>query len=157
MQAEVVAACRYRDGARGFSPSGRAGNYGSAPPWRHIDSQDASIAVIAMIEDREALHQIDEIVNVAGLDAVFIGRGDLAVALGAPSLADAGLRDAVAKIMKAAKAAGKPICVMVGQADDSPELETQAATAFINNSDQGLMKRMAASERASFDRFAPAK
>ena len=154
---EVVAACRYRNGTRGFSPSGRAGNYGSAGLWGHIDSQDATTAVIAMIEDREAVEQIDEIVNVAGLDAVFIGRGDLAVALGAPSLADAGLRAAVAKIMTAAKAAGKPICVMVGQTDDIPELETQGATAFINNSDQGLMKRMAAWERAAFDKQAPGK
>ncbi len=154
---EVVAACRYRNGVRGFSPSGRAGNYGAAGLWAHIDSQDASIAVIAMIEDREALADIDAIVKVEGLDAVFIGRGDLAVALGASSLADPDLRAAVAKIMMAAKAAGKPICMMVGQAEDIPELEALGATAFVNNSDQGLMKRMAALERAAFDRLAPAR
>ena len=110
-----------------------------------------------MIEDREALACIDDIVKVEGLDAVFIGRGDLAVALGASSLADHGLRAAVATIMTAAKAAGMPICVMVGQADDIPELEAQGATAFINNSDQGLMKRMAVLERAAFDRLAPSR
>ncbi len=153
---EVVAACRYRSGVRGFSPSGRAGNYGGAALSAHIASQDASIAVVAMIEDREALAEIDEIVKVEGLDAVFIGRGDLAVALGASSLVDADLRAAVAKIIAAAKAAGKPICVMVGQAEDIPELEALGATAFINNSDQGLMKRMAILERATFDRLAPA-
>ena len=154
---DVVAACRYRNGVRGFSPSGRAGGYGAAGLSTHIESQDASIAVIAMIEDREALAEIDNIVRVEGLDAVFIGRGDLAVALGASSLADPTLRAAVATIMSAAEAAGKPICVMVGQADDIPELETLGATAFINNSDQGLMRRMAALERAAFDRLAPGR
>ncbi len=154
---EVVAACRYRNGVRGFSPSGRAGNYGAAGLWSHIDSQDASIAVIAMIEDRDALADIDEIVRVEGLDAVFIGRGDLAVALGASSLADPNLRAAVASIITAARAAGKPVCMMVGQAEDIPELEVLGATAFVNNSDQGLMKRMATLERATFDRLAPTK
>ncbi len=154
---EVVAACRYRNGVRGFSPSGRAGNYGAAGLWSHIDSQDAAIAVIAMIEDREALADIDEIVHVEGLDAVFIGRGDLAVALGASSLTDSNLRAAVASIITAARAAGKPVCMMVGQAEDIPELEALGATAFVNNSDQGLMKRMAALERAAFDRLARTK
>ncbi len=152
---EVVAACRYRKGVRGFSPSGRAGNYGAAGLSAHIDSQDASVAVVAMIEDREALAEIDDIVKVEGLDALFIGRGDLAVALGASSLTDLNLRAAVEKIITAAKAAGKPICMMVGQAEDIPELEALGATAFINNSDQGLMKRMAILERAAFDRIAP--
>ncbi len=154
---EVVAACRYRNGVRGFSPSGRAGNYGNAGLWEHIDSQDGSVAVIAMIEDREALEDIDAIVRVEGVDAVFIGRGDLAVALGATSLVDADFRAAVAKIMTATKTAGKPVCVMVGQVNDIPELEAQGATAFIVNSDQGLMKRMAALERAAFDKLAAGK
>ena len=102
-------------GVRGFSPSGRAGNYGAAGLWSHIDSQDASIAVIAMIEDREALADIDKIVHVEGLDAVFIGRGDLAVALGASSLTDSNLRAAVASIITAARARGQT-CLHDGRA-----------------------------------------
>ena len=153
---EVVAACRYRGGHRGFSPSGRAGNYGDARMWPHIDAQDASVAVIAMIEDREALDEIDAIVRVEGLDAVFIGRGDLTVALRAESPAAEPVREAVRRIMSAARAAGKPVCVMVGQAEDVAAFETEGASAFIVNSDQGLMKRMAALERAAFDRLAPA-
>ena len=154
---QVVAACRYRNGHRGFSPSGRAGNYGDAKMWTHIETQDASIAVIAMIEDREALEKIDEIVQVDGLDAIFIGRGDLTVALGAESTGADAVRQAVAEIMYAARAAGKPVCVMVAQAEDVPEFEAQGASAFVVNSDQGLMKRMAASERATFDLLAPVK
>lgn len=123
--------------------------------WAHIDARDASIAVIAMIDDREALDEIDTIVRVEGIDAVFIGRGDLTVALNADSPADPSIRDAVRRVMSAARAAGKPVCVMVGQAEDIPEFEAQGASAFIVNSDPGLMKRMAAAERATFDRVAP--
>ena len=42
----------------------------------HVDKSDASVTVIAMIEDPEALEVIDDIVAVEGLDGVFIGRGD---------------------------------------------------------------------------------
>ena len=152
---EVVAACRYRKGHRGFSPSGRAGSYGDAKLWAHIDAQDAATAVIGMIEDREALEDIDAIVHTEGLDAVFIGRGDLTVALNADSPADSSVRDAVGRIMAAAHAAGKPVLVMVGRAEEVAEFEAQGASAFIVNSDQGLMKRMAAAERAAFDEIAP--
>ncbi|MCE8456995.1 aldolase/citrate lyase family protein [Rhodovulum sulfidophilum] len=40
-------------------------------------AQDARSAVIAMIEDAEALDRIYEIVATEGLDAIFIGRADL--------------------------------------------------------------------------------
>src|SRR5699024_3132850 len=73
----LVDLCRYRGGRRGFSGVTRAGNYGGSAMWNHVDKSDASIGVIAMIEDLEAIACIDEITAVAGLDGVFIGRGDL--------------------------------------------------------------------------------
>ena len=53
--------------------------------WTNVDASDAATTVIAMIEDPEALDEIDAIVAVEGLDGFFIGRGDLTVAFGAPS------------------------------------------------------------------------
>ena len=78
---EIVAASRYRGGKRGFSGSPRAGRYGGAGMAQHIELQDKTVTVIAMIEDPEALDDIDAIVAVDGLDGFFIGRGDLTVAL----------------------------------------------------------------------------
>ncbi len=152
---QVVSCCRYRNGHRGLSPSGRAGGYGDAKMWTHMDAQDASIAGIAMIEDREALERIEEIVQTDGLDAVFIGRGDLTVALRAESISDASVGEAVIRIMSAARSAKKPVCVMDQQAEDIWPLEAQGASAFIVNSDQGMMKRMAISEKAVFERLSP--
>lgn len=99
----VVSLCRYRGGSRGFSNTTRAGGYGARGIWEHVDVADAEVAVIAMIEDRSALDQLDAILAVEGLDAVFVGRGDLTVALGAASLAAPETQAAAEKILAAAR------------------------------------------------------
>uniref|UniRef100_UPI003101358E HpcH/HpaI aldolase family protein n=1 Tax=Neorhizobium sp. EC2-8 TaxID=3129230 RepID=UPI003101358E len=128
----VVAASRYRGGIRGFSNSPRAGGYGAAGMWAHIEAQDRDIAVLAMIEDREAIDAIEDILAVEGLDGIFIGRGDLTVSLGAKSAGDPAVKDAVARIMAAARNAGKPICIMVGAVSeiDAFRAEGRAPSSF---------------------------
>jgi staphyloferrin B biosynthesis citrate synthase len=71
---DIVAACRYRRGKRGFSNSPRAGGYGQLGVWDHVDRADASVAVIAMIEDPEAIDVIDDIVAVERRRAPFCRR-----------------------------------------------------------------------------------
>jgi 2-keto-3-deoxy-L-rhamnonate aldolase RhmA len=146
----VVTASRYRGGARGFSNSPRAGGYGTTGMWPHIEAQDRDIAVLAMIEDREAIDVIDDILAVSGLDGIFIGRGDLTVSLGAQNAGEPVVRDAVSRIMAAARKAGKPVCVMVGAVDDVAPFRSQGASAFIVSSDQGLLRTSAARIRADF-------
>jgi 2-keto-3-deoxy-L-rhamnonate aldolase RhmA len=82
---EVAAACRYRGGTRGFSNSPRAGNDGGLSLREHVQQADAMTTVVAQIKDPEALRQIDAIAAVDRIDALFIGRGDLAVAMDAVS------------------------------------------------------------------------
>jgi len=139
----IVSACRYRGGSRGFSNSPRAGNYGAVGMWPHVDAQDKSVTVIAMIEDPEALEVIDDIVAVDGLDGVFVGRGDLTVAMGAESPAAPAVRSATERIAKAAAAAGKPVCVMVGSIAEADGFRAMGASAFIVSTDQGLMRQAA--------------
>ena len=134
----IVSACRYRGGTRGFSNSPRAGGYGAVGMWPHAEAQDNSVTVIAMIEDAEALDVIDEIVAVDGLDGVFIGRGDLTVALGAESMDSRPVMEATEKIAAAAARAGKPVCVMVGSIADTERFRPLGATSFIVASDQGF-------------------
>lgn len=139
----IVSACRYRGGSRGFSNSPRAGGYGAVGIWPHVEAQDKAATVIAMIEDPEALDVIDQIVAIDGLDGVFIGRGDLSVALGAPSPDSEPVQAATEKIAKAAIAAGKPVCVMVGSVADTERFRPLGVTSFIVASDQGLMRQAA--------------
>src|SRR3954471_17956352 len=78
---EVAALCRYRAG-RGYATSTRAGGYSTVPMWKHIKASDDAITVVAQIEDRAALDEIDAIAAVEGIDSLFIGRGDLTAAFG---------------------------------------------------------------------------
>ncbi|MDR6816414.1 2-keto-3-deoxy-L-rhamnonate aldolase RhmA [Neorhizobium sp. 2083] len=147
----VVAASRYRGGIRGFSNSPRAGAYGATGMWDHIEAQDRDIAVLAMIEDREAIDVIEDILAVEGLDGIFIGRGDLTVSLGARSASEPVVKDAVARILSAARNAGKPVCVMVGSVGEIEPFRAEGASAFIVSSDQGILRTSAARIRAEFN------
>lgn len=140
---EIVSACRYRGGKRGFSNTTRAGRFGRHGMWEHVAIADAETTVIAMIEDPEALDEIDAILAVEGLDGVFIGRGDLTVAFGAESQAAQPVRDAVDRIAAAARAAGKPVCVMLASAADAPPFQAMGANTFIVGSDQTFLRQAA--------------
>jgi 2-keto-3-deoxy-L-rhamnonate aldolase RhmA len=153
----VAAAARYRGGRRGYSGSARAGGYGAAPMWSLVDQQDESVCAIAMIEDPEALDHIDAIAAVEGIHGLFIGRGDLTVALGARSSADASVRNAVDRVIAAASKIGKPVCVMVANAAEAREFAELGASAFIISSDQGQMRRAAAQTLSDFNKLVQTK
>lgn len=145
---DVAAAGRYRGGRRGYSGSARAGAYTGTPMWDLVAAQDNTACIIAMIEDPDALDDIDAIVETDGLHGFFIGRGDLTVALGASSSKAPAVTDAVAKVVAAAQRVRKPVCVMVGAAAEVPDFARLGATSFIVASDQMFMRRAAAAALA---------
>lgn len=148
----TAAACRYRGGHRGFANTTRAGQFGGLSFEEHMDRQDAETCCIAMIEDLSALDHIDDIVRVPGIDAIFIGRGDLTAALEAPSMTSPETHKVVAPIMAAARAANMPIIMLCPDRKDAHAMSALGATAFMNASDHGFM-RIAAS--AALKEFAP--
>jgi len=75
----LVGACRYPPkGYRSFGPI-RALLYGGADYPKHAND---TVIVFAMIETREALNNLDEILSVPGLDAIYVGPADLSNSLG---------------------------------------------------------------------------
>ena len=73
-----ISACRYPPlGIRSFGPT-RAKLYGGAD---YAEYANEEIMTFAMIETGEAVDNIDEILSVEGLDAIFIGSGDLKLSL----------------------------------------------------------------------------
>ena len=149
---EIVAACRYRGGRRGFANTTRAGDYGGVSFADHMARQDEEIACIAMIEDIAALDEIDEIVRVEGLDAIFIGRGDLTAALGAPSMTSPETHKVVAPIMAAAQKVGLPIIMLCPDRADAATMAGFGASAFMISSDHGFIRSAAS---AALKEFAP--
>jgi 2-keto-3-deoxy-L-rhamnonate aldolase RhmA len=155
LAAQVAAACRYRGGRRGYSGSVRAAGYGGGKMWDYVDRADAATTVIAQIEDPEALDEIDAIAATDGIDALFIGRGDLTAAMGAPTNDAPPIREAVDRIAAAAKRAGKPVMVFVGGMPEANWLHSIGASAFVYSSDQGLMKQAAAKALADLRALSP--
>lgn len=83
--ARAVAACRYPPvGMRSSGPV-RALHYGGAD---YLARANDEIVVMAMIETKEGLANLDAICATPGLDAVYIGPADLSFALGLPPRGD---------------------------------------------------------------------
>ena len=153
---EFVDACRYARG-RGYSNSPRAGDYGARGMWQHVDQADEATTVIAMVEDPAAIDEIDAILEVDGLDGVFVGRGDLSVALndrerGAPRVAKA-----TDKVIAAGRRAGKPVCLMPSSPGEAAAFSALGVNAFVVSSDQAFMRSAAGAALTEFKNATQAK
>jgi len=147
----VVSAARYATGTRGFSPTTRAGTFGGTSAADHVAQQDGRVLVIAMIEDPEALEVIDDILAVEGLDAVFVGRGDLASAYRDLSGQTGAVAQATAKIQASARAAGKVVAILPSTPEDAQARAQEGASMFILSSDQGFLRSAAIGVREKFE------
>ncbi|MCP5180375.1 MAG: 2,4-dihydroxyhept-2-ene-1,7-dioic acid aldolase [Pseudomonadales bacterium] len=103
---QAVSACRYPPvGNRSFGPI-RAALYGGKGYAQEANGQ---VACIVMIETREGIDNVEEIVTTPGLDGVYIGPSDLALALGMPPVGDQRTpehRAVVERILKACRTHG---------------------------------------------------
>lgn len=74
----VVRSARYvPEGARSWGPIMAAQRHPDNRAWAN-----ETISVIPMIETREAIANLDEILSVPGIDAVYVGPADLSLSLG---------------------------------------------------------------------------
>ena len=81
----AVSACRYFPaGARSYGPT-RAALYAGADYFEHANEE---VACVPMIETKQALASIDEILDVPGIDAVYVGPADMSITLGQPPRMD---------------------------------------------------------------------
>jgi 2-keto-3-deoxy-L-rhamnonate aldolase RhmA len=135
---EVVRACHYGPGGRGFAGSTRAAGYTTLGMARHRTAAK-DIVVIAQIEDAEALDEIDTIAAVEGIDALFIGRIDLTLSLGATTPDDPHIIAAVERICSAGQAAGRTIGMFLSRSGDVADWRAKGASLFVLQSDQEFM------------------
>jgi 4-hydroxy-2-oxoheptanedioate aldolase len=76
---QLVRTCKYAPkGYRSFGPV-RASIYGGTDYAQHAND---TIVVMPMIETREAVENIDEILGTPGIDAIYVGPADLSLTLG---------------------------------------------------------------------------
>lgn len=124
---------------RGYSGSSRSAGYMAKSMATHLkDSQDAA-TLIAQIEDKEALDNLDDILNVEGIDCLFIGRADLTVSMGFTSPDEPAVVAVVEDICKAAKAAGKRCGMFTSNTSELGHWHGLGASLFLLGSDHSFM------------------
>ena len=127
-------ACRYMPGGRGYTGGSRAGAWGTKGMTKHR-ADAAGVAVVAQIEDREALAEIDAIAAVDAIDALFIGRADLTISFDAATPDDPRVVAAVETICAAGRRAGRTIGMFVADFAEIPKWRAQGASLFLLSSD----------------------
>lgn len=100
-------AARYAPlGGRSFGPTRANMVHGPA----YVKTANDTVLVLAMIETREALRNLDAILGVEGIDGVYVGPSDLGLSLGYEPTLDPSAPEvlgAIAEIGARAKAKGK--------------------------------------------------
>jgi 4-hydroxy-2-oxoheptanedioate aldolase len=103
----LVQATRFAPlGGRSFGPTRANLVYGAG----YARAANGTVQVIAMIETREALRNLDAILAVEGIDGVYVGPSDLGLSLGyEPTLEPTApeVLDAIGAIVARARAAGR--------------------------------------------------
>lgn len=113
--AEAEAAVRFAKypplGVRGVAAVHRASRFGAAADY--LKRANEETCVIVQLETPEAVALLPEIAKLPGIDALFVGPGDLAASMG--RIGEIGHPEVQAAIERAAKAAadaGKPIGIV---------------------------------------------
>lgn len=148
----AVAAAKYA-GRRGFSPSPRAGGYGTRGADAYLRAADGETSVWCQIEDAEALDRLDEIASVPGVDCLFVGRADLSLSLGASGTSDPQVGDAVKAVGGACARANITAGLFIPGMDEIADRRAEGYSAFICGSDQSWLLEQA---RAKVRLFAAA-
>jgi 2-keto-3-deoxy-L-rhamnonate aldolase RhmA len=152
--AAAVAACKYPPtGMRGTGPR-RPSRYGRQLADYLASANDQTIVLI-MMETAGALNDLDQILNIDGLDGLVIGPVDLAMSLGCRGDSDqAAVQQAMSTIAAKARAAGMPFGT--GRpADDQREWARRGATLLAIGDDEMFIHQGAVKALESFKRVVP--
>lgn len=102
-------------GTRGLGITSRAGHWGLKPTAQYVEEGNAQVFRGVQLEDQSALRDVDSILDVPGVNAAFVGPGDLALSSGKPAShpENAALIDA---LLETTRARGIPCGTAVGDA-----------------------------------------
>src|SRR5262249_39651840 len=139
----AVAATRYPPGGiRGITGSGRASRYGRVKDY--LKNASSEVCLLAQVETKSALDQIEKIASVDGIDGVFIGPNDLSASFGQignwghPDV-QAALKDAVTRLKKI----GKPAGILTPNEEEAKRFIDWGYTFVAVGADVGLLAKSA--------------
>ena len=134
-------ACRYPDrGSRSFGPS-RGLLYGGPDYFSRANDE---VMVIPMIETREGVENVDEILGVEEVDMVYIGPNDMALAYGERPGAEAEASragEAIAHVLERAHRVGKTAGIFCPNAEVARQRWEQGFDLVTPGNDFGTLTR----------------
>ena len=137
----VAGATRYPPhGFRGVSVAHRGNRFGRVKGY--LQNADETNCVIVQLETRKSLAAVEEIAQVEGIDAVFIGPSDLAADFG--QLGNAGhpeVQRAIRETIDRCKAIRRPIGILAPVQEDARRYLEWGATLVAVGSDIGVLVR----------------
>ncbi len=136
---EIVRSARFRNGRRGFSISPRFAGFGTRSRADALDHGDTAFIGV-QIEDRDALSVLDDIAAVDGIDALVIGRADLALSMGFEDPGETPVEDAIQQIITAAVRHDKIAALFVSGAAQVHSYASVGASCFVLSTDQALLR-----------------
>ena len=116
----AVAASRFHPlGARGFNPFVRAADFSASTTPEFFARANDEVALILQIESATGIAAADGILELAGIDVLFIGPYDLSQSLGIPGqTTHAKVFAAAERIVKSAEARGVAVGVFTNSEQD---------------------------------------
>lgn len=137
-------ACKYApEGIRGIAGSTRAAAYGQ-DEQRWLSTANARILVMIQIESPLAVANLDEILQVEGIDVIFIGPRDLATSMGYfndPS--QPAVQEAIATIEAKVAKTGKALATVTGSWANAQEKYAKGYQMLTLMSDAVTLAQMA--------------
>lgn len=137
-------------GKRGYTGGVAHCAYRAGNPLEIMEAGNAKVLSIAQIETVEALHNIDAIAAVPGLDALLVGPNDLSISLGiAGDLLNPIELEAIRSVMAASKKHGKLFGLHAGEPllklfyDDLDIVMMQTDTDFLMEGFRSIKQKLA--------------
>jgi 4-hydroxy-2-oxoheptanedioate aldolase len=132
------------DGRRSLAISTRAGRYGTGTVAEHLKSARQHVALVAQLEDADALANTHEILAADGLAGVFIGPSDLSASLGHPGeIEHPRVAEAIEQIANAVlQHARLALCVLVADENEACHWIERGARIVLMNAPALLAERL---------------
>jgi len=136
----AVASCRYPPlGVRGFGPGFALSRYGLGAA-DYVRFANENVLVVVIIEQKEAVENIEAIASVPGIGVLFVGANDLSFSLGVGGrVTDPLVEEALVKVLEAGRRHGVPVGYPSGDPAEINRRIAQGFRFFQASSDLGLL------------------
>jgi 2-keto-3-deoxy-L-rhamnonate aldolase RhmA len=139
----AVGACKYPPaGYRGYGPRRASDYYRDID--RYIETANRDLFVILQIESAQGVEQIDAILEVPGIDIIFLGPQDLSGSFGLLRQTNhSNVIDALTKVKTACRGRNMAVCSGAFDASLAPKLIEEGVRVLLSSFDDALLRNAA--------------